>query len=45
MVFEVVEILKIFLRFSKAEKVIVNLKVANYVHVEFIETIDQQRVI
>ena len=35
MVFEIVEILKIFLRFPKAEKVIVNLKVASYLHVEF----------
>ena len=35
MVFEIVEILKIFLRFSKVEKVIVNLKVASYRHVEF----------
>ena len=35
MVFEIVEILKIFLRFSKVEKVIVNLKVASHLHVEF----------
>ena len=35
MVFEIVEVLKIFPRFSKVEKVIVNLKVASYLHVEF----------
>ena len=35
MVFEIVEVLKIFPRFSKVEKVIVDLKVASYLHVEF----------
>ena len=35
MVFEIIDILKIFLRFSKAENLIVNLKVASYHHVEF----------
>ena len=35
MVFEIVEILEIFSRFSKVQKVIVNLKVASYLHVEF----------
>ena len=34
MVFEIIDILKIFLRFSKAENLIVSLKVASY-HVEF----------
>ena len=35
MVFEIIDIFKIFPRFSKVEKVIVNLKVASYGHVEF----------
>ena len=35
MVFEIVEILKIFLRFPNALKVIVDLKVASYLHIEF----------